>query len=358
MAAMQEQNQTPEPTATRDVQIKANNVGRIPPKVLKALATAQLSAEVGKATQKASNDGQLTFNVFTVDEVMRIAKLAFKKANLAIMPIDKWVRPRNEIRSVEFTSVVRYAIICDDECAFCEIETPVFGDPSRELNHRIAGANTYAKKKWYEGILGLVQEDPNMPLEPNGPVHDARGTYLSAEPPETAAPATSPPAPATKSTKPTVASRALKKRELPKPNKPDAQGDMPEKLRPYTYEIYKAADKLSPRVRAIVAEALKADSYATMDNCIGKFQGFLAEISATDADIVKPILAVRKIEIHCATRPPRLLSDWNDLHNRKDQLPKSDFEHLRSRLVSALEESGQTVPAAESVDIYATTGEP
>lgn len=351
---MQEQKPQPEYPATRDDLIKAKYTTEIPPKVLKALIAVQLAAESGKATQKAS-DGQLSFMVFSSDDVMRIAKPAFHKAKLAIIPWGSWLRSRSDIRGIEFTTVVRYLVGCDDEYTFCELEAPVFGEPTKELTHRVAGANTYAKKKWYEGLLGLVQDDPNMSLEPTGAVHDTRGSYLSsnssdvepAEPAHTAV--------AGKSTKPTAA-RTTRRRDDPKSAKADASQDMPEKLRPHGYEMYKLADKLAPRVRDIVNAALKADSYAEMDRVIGLFQGFAAEISGEDSNIVKPILAVRKIEINCATRPARLLPDWNDLHTRKDQLPKSDFEHLRARLISAIEESGQTVPTADFVNIYVDNG--
>lgn len=353
---MQEQQKSqPEPPATRDDLIKAKYTTEIPPKVLKALIAVQLAAESGKATQKA-NDGQLSFTVFSSDDVMRIAKPAFKKAGLAILPWGAWLRSRSDIRGVEFTTIVRYLVGCEDEYTFCELEAPVFGEPTRELTHRVAGANTYAKKKWYEGLLGLVQEDPSMPLEPTGAVHDTRGSYLSSNAPDVEPVAPAPTAAASKPMKPTAAARAARRRDDPKSAKADTSHDMPEKLRPCGYEIYKLADKLPPRVREIVNAALKADSYAEMDRVIGLFQGFAAEISGEDSNIVKPILAVRKIEINCATRPARLLPDWNDLHTRKDQLPKSDFEHLRERLVNALEESGQTVPTADFVNIYGDNG--
>lgn len=346
---MQEPNQ-PEHPATRDDLIKAKYTTAIPPKVLKALIAVQLAAESGKATQPAT-DGQLSFKVFSSDDVMRVAKPAFHKAKLAILPWGTWLRSRADVKGVEFTTVVRYLVGCDDEYTFCELEAPVFGDPSRELSHRVAGANTYAKKKWYEGILGLVQEDPNMPLEPNGAVHDTRGSYLSSDAPEAEPTAPSPASPAT-TAKPAkaVKSSAVKKREDAKVTKPIALQNMPEKLRPYPYEVYKKADKLSPRVREIVDEALRADSHDKMDWCINLFNSRSAEISPEESDIARPIIAVRKIEVHCATRPARLLHDWSDLDNRKDQLPKSDFEHLRARLKQAIEASGQPVPSGDDAE--------
>ena len=354
---MQESNQ-PEHPATRDDLIKAKYTTAIPPKVLKALIAVQLAAEHGKATQPAT-DGQLSFKVFSSDDVMRVAKPAFHKAKLAIFPWGTWLRSRTDIKGVEFTTVVRYLVGCDDEYVFCELEAPVFGDPSRELSHRVAGANTYAKKKWYEGILGLVQEDPNMPLEPNGAVHDTRGSYLSSDAPEAepSAPAPTPPQPpaATKSSK-SAKPPAAKKREEAKPAKPPASQDMPVNLRPHPYEVYKKADKLSPRVREIVDEAMRADSHDKMDWSINLFHSRSVEISQEESDIARPIMVVRKIEVHCATRPGRLLSDWNDLAARKDQLPKSDFEHLSDRLKQAIEASGQTMPSADGADAMRPVG--
>lgn len=332
---MQEQTLAPaSPTHNDQVRTKLSAV--IPPKVLKALAAAQLAAESGKATQKAT-DGQLSFNVFSVDDVMRVARPAFQKAKLAIMPCGAWLRSRQDIPGVQFTTVVRYVIIADDECAFCELEAPVFSDPSKELSHRIAGANTYAKKKWYEGILGLIHDDPNMSLEPNGAVNDTRGSYLAPSPPN--------PVPPTPANLPVVA-RSAKKREVKVAAKAaEATAELPEELRPFAYEMYQKAAVLSPRVKDIINQALAADTHAKMDKCISLFHTRAAEISPEESETVRIILVVRKVEVHCATRPARLLQDWNDLHVWKAKLPRADFDHLLTRLAQALKDSDQAVPS-------------
>jgi hypothetical protein len=333
-------DQTPAPTSpTRNDQVRVKLPTDIPPKVLRALAAAQLAAESGKATLKA-NDGQLSFTVFSVDDVMRVARPAFKKANLAIIPVGKWLRSRQDIPGVGFTAVVRYAIIADDECAFCELESPVFSDPSKELPHRIAGAETYAKKKWYEGILGLIHEDPSLPLEPNGPVNDTRGSYLDQSTPSTTTPA---------AVNQPIVARSTKKRDVKAAAKgADAVAELPEDLRPFAYEIYKKSSGLSPRVQLFINQAFAADTYAKMDKCINLFQTRASEISAEESEVARAILVVRKVEVNCATRPARLLQDWNDLHVWKEKLPKSDFDHLLARLAQALKDSDQAVPSDDA----------